>query len=94
MERRPIKLKVMSDGLILLDDKAVTLSSLRVYLAGVDPRASVVWYYRENPNVADPPPVALDVLDAVMKARIPISLSSRADFGDVIDNHGVSHPRP
>ena len=54
--------------------------------------ADTVWYYRENP-AADPPPNAMAVLDLVMRSRVPISMSSRPDFSDYIDENGSAHER-
>jgi hypothetical protein len=49
-------------------------------MAAANPDNTVVWYYREEPDAAEPPPMSLEVLDAVMQRRIPISLSSKPDF--------------
>ncbi len=93
MPATPVKIKVMANGSLVLDGAPTTLQQLKDRISQCDPANNVVWYYRENSDAPEPPPVALDVLNVVMKQRIPISLSSKPDFSDVIDNAGVSHPR-
>ena len=93
MKLAPVKVKVMSDGLIVVDGETVTLSQFQERIGRCDPAKATVWYYRENPNSSEPPAVAFKVLDIVMKQRLAISLSSKADFSDVIDDKGESHPR-
>ncbi|MFA7006063.1 MAG: hypothetical protein WC429_18610, partial [Verrucomicrobiia bacterium] len=41
----------------------------------------------------EPPPIWKDVMDVVAKHRLPISMSSKPDFSDFVDEKGVSHPR-
>jgi len=53
---------------------------------------AIVWYYREAAGKT-PPPRALEVLNLVVQNQLRISLSSRPDFSDYVDAHGVSHPR-
>ncbi len=43
----------------------------------------MVWYYREA-GQQELPPIALDVMKAVVETRFPIRLSSRPDYSDSI----------
>ena len=52
----------------------------------------VVWYYREA-GKEEPPPQAMNVIKLVIEHNRPISLSSKADFSDTIDENGNSAPR-
>jgi hypothetical protein len=69
------------------------LDDLGRALTTADPQKAVVWYYREN-AAGEPPPVAQQVIQKVIDARLPISFSSKADFSDVVDPEtGQSRPR-
>jgi len=83
----------MSDGDLIVDDVPLTLDQFQVKVDACDPNNSIVWYFRENPNAPEPPPIALQALGIVMARRIPISMSSRSDFSDYIDDKGISRPR-
>jgi hypothetical protein len=53
----------------------------------------VVWYYRESAQ-AQPPPEATRFVDLVIKYRLPIGFSTKADFSDAYDpSTGSSVPR-
>ena len=47
----------------------------------------VVWYYREAPE-QEPPPIATEVIQAVIDLRLPFRLSSRPDYSDSIGLDG------
>ena len=89
----PIRIKIAGDGEIVVDDAPLTLEQFQARINACDPTKTIVWYFRENPDAATPPPTAMQVLGIVMTRRIPISLSSKPDFSDVIDDKGVSRPR-
>jgi hypothetical protein len=88
-----IKISVLARGELLVDGVASSLEQLQQRLTNANPHNTVVWYYRENPDAVKPPPISLEVLDAVIQNRIPISLSSKPDFSNVIDDRGLEHPR-
>ncbi len=86
-----LKVKVLQSGKVFADDKVVSLDELDHELSGLKEKEGVVWYYRED-GMADPPEVATDVMDLVIKYELPVSFSSQPDFSDYIDDDG-SHPR-
>jgi hypothetical protein len=53
----------------------------------------VVGYYREMAEAAEPPETSLQVIELVIKHRLPISMSTKADFSDVVDADGQPHRR-
>jgi hypothetical protein len=53
----------------------------------------VVWYHRENP-AGEPPPQGTAVIQLIIKHRLPVSMSTKPDFSDYVDDKGVSRPRP
>jgi hypothetical protein len=93
MTKEVVKLSVLSDGTLLVDGEACSLDQLSERLERVEAGNSAVWYYRENAGDPEPPAIAFQALDVVMRRRIPISLSSKPDFSDVIDDKGISRPR-
>lgn len=82
-----IKIAVFVDGRITADGLPVTVDSLRESLKQLAVQKGAVWYYREA-GQGDPPPQAMQVMKAVIDARIPIRLSSRPDFSDTIGPDG------
>jgi len=87
-----IKISVLESGAVLADGAAIELSDLDRRLAEIEQAHGVVWYFRENP-AAEPPPVAQQVISLIVSHRLPVSMSSRPDFSDVIGPDGVSRPR-
>jgi hypothetical protein len=87
-----IKIKVMQNGDVYADGKAVGLDRLPDLLAEAKLRSKAAWVYRED-LFGEPSAVAMEVLRLIMDRRLPISLSSKPDFSDYIDPSGVSHPR-
>jgi hypothetical protein len=87
-----IKIKVMKNGDVYADGRAVSLDPLSERLAEAKMRSKVAWLYRED-LFGEPSVVATEVLRLVMDHGLPISLSSRSDFSDYIDENGISHPR-
>lgn len=76
-----IKIAVMADGRITVDGSPATVESLRVSLKRLADQKGAVWYYREAPQ-AEPPPQAMQVMQAVIDNRLPIKLSTRPDYSD------------
>ncbi len=87
-----IRIKVLADGSLLADDQPVTITHLDQRFADLARGGGVVWYYREA-GESDPPPVAMEVMELVVKHQLPITMSSRPDFSDAIDDQGRSRPR-
>jgi biopolymer transport protein ExbD len=82
-----LKVAVLADGRLTVDDAAATIESLQASLRTLSEKHGVVWYYREAGQQA-PPPIALAVMKAVADAKLPIQLSSRPDYSDVIGAGG------
>jgi hypothetical protein len=73
------------------------LSAVDATLETLRPAAKVLFYYRENAKIEPTDTQLAEVqklLNAMMRLRLPISLSSKPDFSDSVDASGVSHPRP
>lgn len=87
-----VQIKVLADGSVQLDGAPASLDKIDERLAALARANGEVWYYREAPQ-SDPPPIAMQVMDVVAKHRLPISMSSKPDFSDTVDDRGVSHPR-
>lgn len=86
------KVSVLASGDLLLDGQPTTLPALEERFKALEAAGGAVWYHRENAT-AEPPPQGTAVIKLVVKYRLPISMSLRADFSDWVDGQGVSHPR-
>lgn len=78
-----LKIAVMTDGRITVDGSPVTIESVRVSLKELAERNGVVWYYREAAQEKAPPQSA-EIMKAVIENRLPVRLSSRADYSDAV----------
>ena len=87
-----LKVSVLASGAILLDGEPVEPSELESAFGRAQKEDGAVLYYRESAQGAAPPQ-ALEVMQLVVKYRLPISLCSKPDFSDYIDRYGQSHPR-
>jgi biopolymer transport protein ExbD len=86
-----LKVKVMASGEITADEKSVTLEQLASKLTELKQAGGVVWYHRENPG-GEPHANAMKVMELVVENKLPIRLSAKSDFSDVVDDKGVSRP--
>ena len=87
------KVSVFSDGKVLLNGKPTTLAVLDAALGSLAASKGVVWYYREAAAAAEPPAVSTQVIELVIKHRLPISMSTKPDFSDVVGADGQPHRR-
>jgi hypothetical protein len=78
-----LKIAVFADGRLSVDGAATTIESLRETLRRHSEKKGVVLYYREA-GQAEPPPIAMEVMKAVVEARLPIRLSSKPDYSDAV----------
>lgn len=78
-----LKIAVMADGRIAVDGSPATIESVRISCKQLSERNGVVWYYREAAQDKAPPQAA-EVMKAVIENRLPIRLSSRADYSDAV----------
>jgi hypothetical protein len=82
-----LKVAVFADGRLTVDGVASTVQSLQESLRVLREKRGVVWYYREA-GQQEPPPISMEVVKAVVEARLPIRLSSRPDYSDSIGADG------
>ena len=75
---RIAQVKVTADGKIFLNGSETTLDALKAEFARLHDIGGQVIYYRENPQ-AEPHPIAQAVIQAVIDAQLPITLSE-TDF--------------
>ena len=87
-----LKVAVFTDGRLAVDGTAATIHSLQASLRTLSEKNGVVWYYREA-GQQEPPPIATDVINAVIEARLPVRLFSRPDYSDAIGSDGHATPR-
>ncbi len=86
------RVKLTAAGQIFYENERVTLPQLEERLRTLAQQNGVVMYYRADP-AGEPPAGAQEVFETLMAARLPISLSSKPDFSDYIDEDGNSRPR-
>ena len=87
-----VKVSVLASGAILLDGSAATLGELEAAFQAAKERGAAVLYYREAAG-SEPPAEVQTVLKMIVAQRLPVSMSSKPDFSDWVDQQGVSHPR-
>jgi hypothetical protein len=87
-----LHLSVLASGKVLLEGKESNLPEIKKALGKTKADKGGVWYYRESGKGA-PPPQAMEVIKLVIENKLPISMSSKPDFSDYIDEKGQSHPR-
>lgn len=89
---RHIEVQVSSTGEIRVDGTPMSIDQVDARIAKLASEAGTVWYYCEGAT-GEPHPNAMRVIELVVKHRLPISMSSKPDFSDYIDDTGESHPR-
>ncbi|HEY4363415.1 MAG TPA: hypothetical protein VGN17_20785 [Bryobacteraceae bacterium] len=93
MSQDAVRVSVLGSGAILVDGAAATLDEVDVAFQAAKARGAMVYYYREPGPATELPAAAQSVLKLVGANRLAISLSSKADFSDWVDQKGASHPR-
>ena len=91
-----VKVGILKDGTLVIEGKPATLGALRARLADAKSKRGVVWYFREASEGEPSAEVEMTmtaVLDMIVEHQLPVSLSSRSDYSDVIDGEGHSKPR-
>ena len=86
------RIAVFSSGAVQLDGRPTTLPALDAELGKLKADKGVVWYHRENP-ASEPPPQGTAVIQLIIKHQLPVSMSTKPDFSDYVDEKGVSRPR-
>lgn len=87
------RIAVFSSGAVQLDGRPTTLPALDAELGKLKADKGVVWYHRENPD-SEPPPQGTAVIQLIIKHQLPVSMSTKPDFSDYVDDRGVSRSRP
>jgi hypothetical protein len=92
-EKNPVlRISALASGRVLLNGNEGTLPDVKKALEKAKSEKAVVWYYREN-GKGEPPQQAMEVIKLVIENNLPISMSSKPDFSDYIDDKGQSQPR-
>ena len=92
-DRKPVlRISVLTSGKVLLNGKESNLPDVKKALEKARSEQAIVWYYRES-GKGEPPQQAMEVIKLVIENNLPISMSSKPDYSDYIDDKGQSHPR-
>jgi hypothetical protein len=86
------RVAVTAGGMVSFDSVPITLEALKTRLAELKQRHGVVWYYREAARV-EPPKEAMGVVKFVVENHLPISMSTKPDYSDVVLPDGTTRPR-
>ena len=86
------RVSVLSSGKLLLNGAPTELPTIEAEFQRIKKSQGAVWYYRENPQT-EPPPQAKAIIRLVIEYGLPVSMSSKPDFTDYIDENGRSKPR-
>lgn len=86
------KVAVFADGRITLDDEDASISDVKARFQELAGIGGTVWYYRADAT-GEPHRNAMLVVEAVVEAQLPMSLSSKPDFSDVVLPDGTTRPR-
>ena len=89
---RNIRISVLSTGTVLLNGHDSTVAEVRRSVENAEPRSNTIWYYRES-GEGEPPQQAIEVFKIIVENKLPVSLSTKPDFSDYVDEKGQSRPR-
>jgi len=88
-----IKIGLLASGAILFDGQPADLVQLDSRLSQANRSQDQVLYYKEDLG-PDGSLQSMEIVKLVMKHKLVISFSTKADFSDYVDQFGQSHPRP
>lgn len=80
-ERPVARVSVSAAGVVSLDGRTATLPEVKSALRALAQKGGEVWYYRPNPE-GEPPPGAMEVVQAIIDARLPVRLATKPDFSE------------
>jgi hypothetical protein len=86
-----ITISALSTGKVLLNGKHSTVAAVRRSLRNASAKSSTVCYYRES-GKGEPPLQAIEVFKLIVESKLPVSLSSKPDFSDYLDEKGPPPP--
>jgi hypothetical protein len=87
-----MKIAVYADGHITADGHPVELAALRQAFTQLKKANGRVLYYREAGNT-EPHPNAIEVVKAIIEAKLPVLLSTKPDYSNVVLPDGTTKPR-
>ena len=87
-----LKVSVLESNTVLLNGAEVSPNELSAAFAKAAKDSGTVWYYRENAE-GEPPPASRQVIQMVIDHKLPISMSTKPDFSDYVDENGKPMPR-
>ncbi len=88
-----MKVAVTKTGEIFADGTRMELPELKVAFAKLSAEHGSVIYYRENPTGAEPHLNAMAVVQAIVEAKLSVSLSTKPDFSTVLMPDGTIKKR-
>jgi hypothetical protein len=91
-EQAIAKVRVYRNGKITLDGRQVTMDEIRKGFSGLKKKNGVVWYFREAAE-QEPHPNATLVVQAIIDAKLPVSMSNKEDFSTIVLPDGTTKPR-
>ena len=86
------KIAITGKGIVSFDGTVTTVDALKEKLADLKKRNGVVWYYREAAT-DEPPTQAMQVMKLIVDNGLPISMSTKPDYSDVLLPDGTTRPR-
>ena len=86
------KVSALSDGRLLLNGQPADIGAIKAELGRLKAAGGVIWYYRQNAQ-SEPTAQAMSVIALVAEQRLPVSMSTKPDFSDYVDEKGNSVPR-
>ena len=87
-----LKVSVLGSNTVLLNGAEVSPNELSAAFANAVKNSGTVWYYRED-GAGKPSPASRQVIQMVIDHKLPISMSTKPDFSDYIDENGKPIPR-
>jgi hypothetical protein len=86
------RVSVLSSGKILVNDRPATSADVTRALEKARAQRGSVWFFRETTG-AEPPPEAVEVFRLIVEHKVSLSLSTKPDFSDFIDDQGIARLR-
>jgi hypothetical protein len=86
------RLSVLSSGRILVNGRTASAADVAQALEQTKARRGSVWFYRESTG-AEPPSEAVVVFKMIVDHKVPVSLSTKPDFSDFVDEQGRAEPK-
>jgi hypothetical protein len=78
-EPNALRISVLANGDLLLQGAPAALPDLKLAIENLAKEGGIVWYYRENAP-GDPPAAVQEVLNEVVRWKLPIQLFTSPDF--------------